>query len=186
MTELEEKIVNAAIDTFAECGLKFTMDDIAKRIRISKKTIYGVYKTKEDMLFAVVDYCFADIKANERKLSEDESLDIVEKIKQVMIVLPDRYKGIGLSNLAGLKDKFPKVYQRIEHYLATDWDGTIALLKQGMKEGKIRKVQIPILKAAFESTIESFMISDVLVENKISYEAAMQELIDMLVEGIRI
>lgn len=186
MNELEEKIINTAIDTFAENGLKFTMDDIAKRMHISKKTIYAVYKTKEEMLLSVVDYCFADIKANEQRLAADDSLDIVEKIKQVMIVIPDRYKGIGLSNLFGLKDKFPNVYKKVEHYLATDWDGTIALLEQGMKEGKIKTVSIPILKTAFESTIESFMTGDVLVTNNISYEDAMQELINMLIDGIRV
>ncbi len=185
MTELEERIINTAIDTFAETGLKFTMDDITKRMHISKKTIYAVYKTKEDMLLSVVDYCFADIKKNEKILAADESLDIVEKIKKVMTVIPDRYTGIGLSNLAGLEEKFPNVYKRVEYYLASDWEGTIALLEQAMEAGAIRKVSIPILKTAFESTIESFLTGDVLVKNEIPYETAMQELIDMLIEGVR-
>ena len=54
-----------------------------------------------------------------------------------------------------------------------------------MEAGAIRKVSIPILKTAFESTIESFLTGDVLVKNEIPYETAMQELIDMLIEGVR-
>ena len=38
------------------------MDDIAKNLSISKKTLYHVYDNKEAMLLALADYCFVDIK----------------------------------------------------------------------------------------------------------------------------
>ena len=41
---LELQILDAAIEAFNEKGVKFTMDDIAKALGISKKTIYTVYK----------------------------------------------------------------------------------------------------------------------------------------------
>ena len=48
-----EKIINAAIDEFVDKGLKFTMDDVAKRLYMSKKTLYTVFKDKEEMLLAL-------------------------------------------------------------------------------------------------------------------------------------
>ena len=44
--EMKEKILEAAIEEFEKKGLKFTMDDIAKNLAISKKTLYAVFQNK--------------------------------------------------------------------------------------------------------------------------------------------
>ena len=111
--------------------------------------------------------------------------DIVTKIEQIMIVLPERYQNIGLQNLYQLQEKYPTIYSRVYTYLSTDWDATIALLEQGMREGKLKQISIPVLQSMVEGTISQFMANDVLVENQITYEQAMQEMIHILIEGIR-
>lgn len=184
--ELKEKILIAAIEEFSNKGMKFTMDDVAKHINISKKTLYNVFADKEDMFLAVADYCFADIKRSEKAILERTDLDVVEKIEKIMVVLPERYQNIGLSNLYQLQEKYPHVYGKVARYLETDWDATIGLLEQGMEEGKIRKVSIPIVKAMVESTIQHFFASTVLVENGLSYEEGLQEMIHVIIDGIRI
>ena len=45
-SQLEEKILIAAIEEFGKKGLKFTMDDIARNLSISKKTMYQVFDNK--------------------------------------------------------------------------------------------------------------------------------------------
>lgn len=186
VAETKEKILNAAIDEFEKKGLKFTMDDIAKNLSISKKTLYQIYDTKEAMLLALADYCFADIKKSERLIVEDRNMDVLEKIEKILVVLPERYQNIGLQNLYLLKEKYPKIYSRVATYLSTDWDATIALLEQAKAEGKIRNISIPILQTMVESTIQSFMANDILVENNISYDEAMQEMIRVLIDGIKV
>ena len=47
VTEIQEKILNAAIEEFAQRGLKFTMNDVAKNLGMSKKTIYTIYESKD-------------------------------------------------------------------------------------------------------------------------------------------
>ena len=184
--ELRERILIAAIEEFGEKGMKFTMDDVAKRLSISKKTLYTVFADKEDMFLAVADYCFADIKRSEKAILERDDLDVVEKIEKIMVVLPERYQNIGLSNLYQLQEKYPHVYGRVANYLETDWDATIGLLEQGMREGKIRKVSVPVVKAMVESTIQHFFASGVLVENGSSYEQGLQEMIHVIIDGIKV
>ena len=49
-----ESILSAALDVFAEKGLKnATMDDVAERAELSKGTIYLYFKTKEHLFFAI-------------------------------------------------------------------------------------------------------------------------------------
>ena len=87
----KEKILEATIKVFNRKGLKFTMDDIASELSMSKNTIYTVFRDKESMFFAMVDYCFDKIKESESEILSDDSLSTVEKIRGVLAVLPSGY-----------------------------------------------------------------------------------------------
>ena len=52
---MREKIIDATIEEFKQNGLKFTMNDLAKHLGISKKTIYTVFESKQAGLVAVSD-----------------------------------------------------------------------------------------------------------------------------------
>ena len=50
--ELRKTILNGTMEVFNPKGLKLTMDDIAKQLGISKKTIYKVFNDKEETVVA--------------------------------------------------------------------------------------------------------------------------------------
>lgn len=52
---MREKIIDTAIEEFTRNGLKFTMNDVAKALGISKKTTYTVFESKQDVLMAIAD-----------------------------------------------------------------------------------------------------------------------------------
>jgi AcrR family transcriptional regulator len=54
---IKEKIIQAAIESFAQTGYDRTkMEDIAKRLGLSKGTIYLYFKSKEDLFLAICEY----------------------------------------------------------------------------------------------------------------------------------
>ena len=53
--ELKETILEGTLKAFNEKGLKFTMDDIAEKLGMSKKTIYTVFEDKESLFLDMVD-----------------------------------------------------------------------------------------------------------------------------------
>ena len=59
---LRKEILEGTIQVYNRKGLKFTMDDIAAWLGISKKTIYTVFETKEALFLTMVDYLFDSIK----------------------------------------------------------------------------------------------------------------------------
>lgn len=180
----KEKILEATIKVFNRKGLKFTMDDIASELSMSKKTIYTVFRDKESMFFAMVDYCFDKIKESEGEILSDDSLSTVEKIRGVLAVLPSGYKDVDFRQLYTLKDKYPNTYSRVEERLETGWEKTIALINQGIEEGSIRPVNVNLLKSMLEATIEQFFQRDILIRNQISYAEALEEVVNILVDGI--
>ena len=66
--ELQEQILEVTLKVFNQKGLKFTMDDIAHELGISKKTIYTVFKNKEELFLTMVDYIFDGIKESEQQV----------------------------------------------------------------------------------------------------------------------
>ncbi len=182
--DLRENTLHGTLDVFNANVLKFTMDDIAKNRKISKKTIYKVFHDKEEMFLAVVDYLFDCIKEEEQKVADDDSLTTIEKVKKILGVLPNSYMDIDFRQLYSVRDSFPKIYAKIEERLENGWELTISLIEQGMAEGVIRPIRIPILKMMLEATLEQFFQRDILVINKIKYQEALEEVVDILVEGI--
>ena len=70
--ELREMILEGTIKAFNRKGLKFTMDDIARELAISKKTIYMVFADKESLFLAMVDYMFDHIIVCVQQLSDGQ------------------------------------------------------------------------------------------------------------------
>lgn len=184
--ELREEILEGTIQAFNKKGLKFTMDDLAKILKMSKKTIYTVFRDKEELFLAMVDYLFDSIKESERQVLEDDGLSTLEKIRAIMGVMPEGYKEVDFRQLYLLKDKYPVIYRQVEKRLETGWETTIALLEQGMREGVVRPVRIPILKMMMESALEQFFQRDILLQHQISYYEALEEVVCILVDGIRV
>lgn len=182
--DVRQKILNGTMEVFNQKGLKFTMDDIAKELGISKKTIYKVFDDKEKMFLEMVDYLFDQIKESEAEVMQDASLTTLQKIRKILGVMPESYRDIDMRKLYELKDKYPTTYHRVEERLETGWENTIELLEKGIKEGVIRPVPIFLVKTMMEAALEQFFQRDVLIANNISYGDALDQVVDILVDGI--
>lgn len=93
---LKGDILEATTQAFQKKGLKFTMDDLASLLGISKKTIYTVFPDKNSLVLEMVDYCFSSIKESEQKVLQDLSLDTVGKIRAILGVLPEALQASSL------------------------------------------------------------------------------------------
>ncbi len=182
--ELRETILEGTIVAFNRKGLKFTMDEVAKVLSMSKKTIYTVFDDKESLFLNMVDYLFDKIKESEKQVLEDGSLTTLEKIRRILGVMPEGYRDIDLRQLYALREKFPQIYDKVEQRLESGWETTIALLKQGMEEGVIRPVSIPLVKMMLEASLEQFFQRDILIQNQMNYVDALEQVVDILVNGI--
>ena len=183
--DLKERILEAVIEEFNEKGIKFTMDDVARRLGISKRTLYSVIREKETLFIEAVDYVFAGIKQAEQEILEDVSLDTMEKIKRTLIAMPQKYQTIDFGKMSEAKEKYPQIYKKIEDRLETGWEGVCQLLEQAMTEGCIRPISIPVFQAMFTGTIEYYLSRSVLADSQIGYEEALEQMLDILIYGVR-
>ena len=100
--------------------------------------------------------------------------------------MPEEYRSVDLRQLYVLKEKYPAIYAHVERRLETDWEPTVALMEQGMREGVIRPVSIPVFRTMMQATLEQFFQRDILVKNGITYHEALAQVVDILVDGITV
>ena len=72
-----------AIEEFTKNGLKFTMNDVEKALGISKKTIYTVFESKQDVLMAIADRYARDFTDMRQEIEADTELDTLEKLERL-------------------------------------------------------------------------------------------------------
>lgn len=183
--ETKMKIVEGGVKLFKDHGLKFTMDELANDIKMSKKTIYVMFRDKEALLYYMVDYFFNDVQKEEEKILADDSLDTVEKFRRILGAYPDIYSSYDFTKVFRFKDKYKRVYDHVGERLENGWEITFQVLDQGIKEGVFRNINHTVFKMAYSSAIERFLTSPQLNDEKISYADALNELVDIMVFGVR-
>ena len=122
--KLDALVRTQAMQLFRQQGLHFTMQQVAEPLHISKKTIYTVYPSKEALLLDMVDHAFADIHRCKQEILAGSGT-LQEKLRAVIIVMPDEYAALDLRQMKELDEKYPqygfakhKGYGTAEHIAA--------------------------------------------------------------------
>lgn len=181
-----DEIVKATIAEFDENGIRFTMDDLAKRLRISKRTLYSHIASKEKLIFDIIELNFRSIKEQEKKIMENNGLDVLEKLRRVLCIMPFSNVPIDYLRIHEIKEFYPKLYERIEYHLSTEWENTLYLIQEGITEKKLKPVKPELLRQMILGTYINFLGKDFLAGCNMSYKEATDEMIDIIINGITI
>lgn len=181
---LRDKILQGAVTVYRRKGLKFTMDDLAKELSISKKTIYTVFRDKKHLIYDLVNYVFDEIKESEERIVADSSLSSTEKLRQILSVMPESFAEVDFPSLGTYRERFPKAYRAIKERLESGWDTTLLIIRQGIDDGSFRNVDLHLFQMVYEAAVERFLSTDELDSYGIHYASALSGLADMLIEGI--
>ena len=135
--ELHHKILKTAMADFREKGVKAVkMDDVANQLSISKRTLYEIYHTKEDLLFACVRNYHEEF---EKKLAQEIGLD--NNVMDVLISFMKLHiENSGTTNPLFYSEvqKYPKVKKYIANRNQENRSKSIAFLTRGVNEGYFR------------------------------------------------
>lgn len=181
---MKAKILEGGMSVYRKKGPKFTMDDLAAELGMSKKTIYTVFRDKKSLLYQMVDYTFDAIKESEAEVLADPNLSTREKLQGILGVMPERFRDFDFTQVYLMKDKYPECYARIQERLESGWDTTLGLLRQGIEEGVFRPVDETIFQVVYEASIERFIHGTEIKKSKMPYMNALNALVDLMMEGI--
>ncbi|WP_036978695.1 TetR/AcrR family transcriptional regulator [Pseudobutyrivibrio sp. MD2005] len=181
---MNERILEGALKVFREKGPKFTMDDLASEMKMSKKTIYTIFDDKNELMCNMMDYAFDMIKSAEDEIYNNPNLTTLEKIRGVLAVLPESHYGFDYTAMNQLAAKYPMAYNKMIERLDSGWEKTIELIKKGMADGQIREINFDIFKLMYEACVDKLLMGDFLSKSGESYPTALAEVVDFMLDGI--
>ena len=114
--EVKDKILETALHLFFRYGIKaITMDDIAKEMGISKKTIYKFFTEKDDIVNALME---ENIKKNEAAIKEfhQKANDPIHELILISQMMEKKYTEINPVFFHDLIKQYTKAAAQFEKF----------------------------------------------------------------------
>ena len=134
-----QRIIQGGEELFLTAGIKsVTMDDIAKHLGMSKKTIYQFFKDKNELVIALVK---KKLKEDEDQIAEimSKSGNVIEEMINMMKCSEDIFSRINPIVIHDMQKYHPDAWSEFQKFKADVLISTLEeLLTKGMKQGYIR------------------------------------------------
>ena len=185
MTPGKHKILLFASEKFFRDGFKnVSMDELAKEMKISKKTIYRHFVSKGEIVEATVDSLQSNLRRTFDQIINIDSTSI-SKLIQISSTLLDVAFRVSDNWLNDLRLHSPELWNKIEEFRTKTFMQIFGnILDQGKTEGLvIDRPNIIILTVMFGG-IKSVINPNFLLNNKYSATEAGKICLDIVITGI--
>lgn len=184
--EPQEKILKNSLELFFKYGIKrVTMDDIAKELGMSKKTIYQFYKEKDDLVNQLTEIELAKetIKFDEIK---NQAKDPIHEIMLISEKLREMMQHINPVFFIDLQKFYPKAFLQFQKFKENcAFNEILRNIKEGKSSGVYRQDVDEDFAARFRlAQIDMLMFGNFFSFEKISFVKSHELVLDMFVHGI--
>ena len=136
---MKNNIKEKAKELFFHYGLKsVSMDDIAKKAGVSKRTIYEFFEDKNEVIDEIVHDLMRSYD-NLFKISQSTAKDAIEEVIKQDDELLDIWTSIRPVFFYDLERTFPETSEQLEQFKLIILKGIILNLRRGKKEGNYRE-----------------------------------------------
>jgi len=134
-----ERIIQGSEELFLQTGVKsVTMDDVARHLGMSKKTIYQFFKDKNELVIALVT---KKLQEDEEQMSEiiSKSGNVIEAMINMMKCSEDIFSRINPVVIHDMQKYHPDAWKQFQNFKSGVMVRTLEeLLNQGIEQGYIR------------------------------------------------
>ncbi len=185
--DYRERILARTADLFQIMGTKsLTMDLIAMDLGISKRTIYELFKDKDELLLNAIEYW---IRSNNIRM-----LEMVEKtdnvIEAIFVIIDHQHKQMMSQNLIIFED-LKKYFVRLNaswhanREKCREFSVSYALLERGKKEGFFREeIKIDVVDSFLFELVNLFHTSKGIRMMNLDRQLAMENIFLPYFRGI--
>jgi AcrR family transcriptional regulator len=189
--ERKYQILNAAEEVFTKKGFDLArMDDIAEETGLSKGTLYLYFKSKDELIIAILDRIFEGIfkQLAARKNSELSAAEAIAQFteeairdyKRMMRIIPIAYEFLALA----FRNK--TVQKALQQYFRHYMDVLVPLIQRGIDNGEFRHVNPEEVAIAAGAIYEGTMLLWVYDNDLVDIEYHIRSSIKLLLEGIQV
>lgn len=169
---------------YANSYSKFTVDEVARGISISKKTIYKIFSNKEDILRTILINKLNEVYNYLILLLQDKS-PMIQKIYKLSEIIEKYIFLFNEESLNYLKIEFPNLWKEIilfrKHKVIPFF---YLLLNHSKKHNLIIGYPNELIIKLFSASLVISIDKNYLAHNKSSQQSVFKDVFDILVNGL--
>jgi AcrR family transcriptional regulator len=130
---IEEKILRGAQELVFRYGIKsITMDDIAKHLGMSKKTIYQHYSDKDELILKLVEFLLGH-NEDQMECIVDKCKDPIHEIIETMKMMSSTFAKMNPILFYDMMKYYPESYQKFREFKE---NRILKMIEQNLKKGQ--------------------------------------------------
>jgi AcrR family transcriptional regulator len=188
--ERKVQIINAAEEVFTKKGFdEARMDDIAEETGLSKGTLYLYFKSKDDLIIAILDRMIQREFKQLENLSQDElsATDAIWKITDLLTkdilgwlrLIPIVYQFLALA----FRNKYVQI--ALKKYINRYLDILVPIIQRGVEAGEFRQVDTREVAIAMGAMIEGTLLLWVYDRSLVKPQYHIHSGMKLLLEGVQ-
>jgi AcrR family transcriptional regulator len=178
-----QRILSTAREELNIRSIKFTMDHLAARLGLSKKSVYKHFSSKQALIGEVIDYTLQEIVCQEELIYQNSALALPDQLRQLLLLYVQMLRPFHKTVLTDLKRYYPDEWQKLENFRQRKWQMIAGLLQEEIDHGRIRPVSYAIMQLIISKTVQNLLSIQPLAEDAIPLDTAIKELADILLTG---
>jgi AcrR family transcriptional regulator len=184
--DTKDKILKGAESLFMKYGVRsISMDDIARHLSVSKKTLYQHFADKEDI---VTQVCQSHMESNWKKFEtmRQRATNAIDELAMISVQMKHDLEEMNPALLFDLQKYHPKAWAVWEKYKGVCINDTMKRnLEQGIQEGYYRpEINAEILGAARMCQAEIAFDEKVFPHDRFKFSEVQMQLFEQFVYGI--
>lgn len=164
-------------------GLKFTMDDIASQLGMSKKTLYKLFRSKNDLITAVIQALLQVALATEEKVMQ-ANIPLAQKISNFLLSDMEDFPHPSSLMARDIHNHHPEAYRLLSDFSAKRTERLAKLLEQGIEEGIIASVPTGFIGELLGSTAETIIRNKMAEKHHLTLHESMKITIQLIMKGL--
>jgi AcrR family transcriptional regulator len=183
--EDQDKIIEHIEEKFFRDGFyKTTMDEIASELRMSKKTIYKFFPSKDDLVKAIAKFFMNRMKSKIVPALQSDK-NAIEKLGDLINILAKASEKISAARMEELKRHYPSLWNEIDSFRTEMMFGNITkVIEQGKKEGLFVDYPTNIIMNVLVASVRSIVNPDFIMNNNYSIIEAARYAFRIVISGI--
>lgn len=185
--ETKDRILNAAQKQFLIYGFtKVTMDEIAAKIGMSKKTIYKFYPSKTDVVNAIADKMFAEAEQGLQNIVQDTQINFIEKLRNMMTFIGLHLSKLSQPLIEDIRQNAPQLWEKISDYRKKSiYKNFGSLIQEGRQKGVFRSnIDEHLVMLIYVHVIQNIINPETLSQLPLSAPQVYEHVIKVIFEGI--
>lgn len=184
--EPQEKILHTSLELFFKFGIKrVTMDDIAKELGMSKKTIYQFYSEKDDLVNKLTYYQLQKHELDFNRITK-EANDPIHEIILISQLMRDMMQNVAPVFFMDLQKFYPQAFKNFQEFKQKcAYQNIIDNIKKGVELGFYRpEIDIDFVAKYRLAQMDILMFGNYYTFEKISFTQTNELMLDMFVRSI--